>query len=255
MTSFEQACAETERAARAALISSNAQVKAVKELARAAAEGDVARIGRASERLRSAGNTARQEIANAADAWPLSPEEEEVLLSGGSYEHELVETARSAGVEIRRHDQRLLAFPLVLRLLPAQRAVQVDKKKLTGIRPSHLVAMVKREQAKKPRLSPERFVETLYAAYRLVVGNEQSSGTQLARVYEALTLMPDMRREYGTADFVRDVFLLDHSGVTRTKSGARVSFPASTGTKGGRDLFTFVDDAGNSVTYYGIRFS
>lgn len=254
MTSFERACAETERAARAALAASNSQVKAAKELAKAAAEGDIARIGKASERLRTVGDAARQEIANAARAWPLSPEEEEALLAG-SYEQELVDAARSAGIEIRRHDQRLLAFPLVLRLLPAQRAVQVDKKKLTGIRPSNLVAILKREQAKKPRLSPERFLETLYSAYRLVVGEEPGSGTQLARVYEALTLMPEMRREYGSADFVRDIFLLDHSGVTTTKSGARVSFPASTGTKGGRDVFTFVDESGSSVTYYGIRFS
>ena len=31
------------------------------------------------------------------------------------------------------------------------------------------------------------------------------------RIYEALTLMPDVRKDYSPSDFTRDVFLLDRS--------------------------------------------
>ena len=48
---------------------------------------------------------------------------------------------------------------------------------------------------------------------------------------EALTMLPGSTADYDQTDFVRDLFLLDRSGVTHTKSGAACSLPASTGTK------------------------
>lgn len=254
MGTFEQACETTERAAGAAVVAISAQLKAAKELARAAGDGEIAKIHKAAERLRAASDAARQEIVNAQRAWPLSAEEEEEVLRA-TYEDELIEIARQERLEIRRQEQRLLAFPLVLRVVPARRAVLLDKKAVTAIRPSKLVAVLKTAAAKKPKLSPERFIETLHDAYRLVVSDtEAGAGTTLARVYEAMTVMPDVRREYSVTDFTRDLFLLDRSGVRTTKSGSRLSLPAATGTKGGK-TFQFVDPSGEPVTYYGIRFS
>ena len=65
---------------------------------------------------------------------------------------------------------------------------------------------------------------------------------------------PGTAAEYGPSDFARDLYLLDTSGVTRTKTGARVSLPASTGTKSSRGVYTFVSPDGRLLTYYGIRF-
>ena len=44
-------------------------------------------------------------------------------------------------------------------------------------------------------------------------------------------------------------------GYQRDKSGARVSFPASTGTKGSSQLITFIGMDGAPVVYYGIAFT
>ena len=255
MGTFEQACETTERAANAVVQAVNAQLKAAKELAKAAADGEVAKIHKASDRLRAASDAARQEIVNARQAWPFTSDEEEVLLRE-SYQQELVEAARQERLEIRRQEQHLLAYPSVLRVLPGPRAVQIDKKRVTAIRPSKLVAMLKAAANKKPKLTPERFIETLYDAYRLVVGEGDSGGgTTLAKIYDAMTVMPDVRREYSTTDFTRDLFLLDRSGVNVTRSGSRLSLPAATGTKGGSKTFQFIDQSGEPVTYYGIRFS
>jgi hypothetical protein len=55
-------------------------------------------------------------------------------------------------------------------------------------------------------------------------------------------------------DFSRDVYLLDKSGVPMTKDGARVSFPASTGTRTPHASLSVVTETGEQVRYYGISF-
>jgi hypothetical protein len=158
-------------------------------------------------------------------------------------------------VRIRRQDDRLVSFPSILRVLPGRRAIEIDRKVVTAIRPSRLVALLKAHAERKPSSSPDRFLEVLFNAYRYVVRPDRLvTGATLQEVYDVLTLMPDVRKEYTPADFGRDLFFLDRSGKTQTKSGARLTFPASTGTKGGRKVFSFVAPDGEVITYYGIRF-
>lgn len=254
MSSYEQACSDAKRLADAAVQASTKLVQAARALAKAADEGDVAKIRRATEKLATTAAAARQEVANAEAAWPMTPEQEEELLRR-QFEDELIEAARREGLSIRRHEQRLLAFPSVLRVLPERRAVQIDRTRTTAIRPGRLVQQLKLASTKRPKLAPERFIETLYDAYILVRGPGEGSGTTLAEVYKALTLLPEVRRDYSISDFTRDVFLLDRSGVTTTRSGARLTLPAATGTKGSSKMLEFVDPTGEPVTYYGIRFT
>ena len=77
----------------------------------------------------------------------------------------------------------------------------------------------------------------------------------LARVYALFTSLPGSSREYDQSDFARDMYFLDSSGVKRVRSGAIVSFPASTGTRSRRGTFSFVSLDGEVVTYYGIQFT
>ena len=254
MSSFEQACGDAKRLADGAVQASTKLLSAAKELSKAADEGDIAKIRRATEKLATTANVARQEVANAEAAWRLTPDEEESLLRD-HFEEELIQTGQREGLTIRRHEQRLIAFPSVLRVLPERRAVEIDRKKTTAIRPGRLVHQLKASAAKKPKLSPERFIETLYSAYRVVTSSDAGTGTTLRDVYEALTLLPDVRRDYSISDFTRDIFILDRSGVTTTRSGARLSLPAATGTKGSSRMLQFVDPSGEPVTYYGIRFA
>lgn len=255
MDSFEQACVDTKRLAEGAVTASTKVVQAAKELVKAADDGDVAKIARATEKLGSASAAAREHIANAQQAWPLTPDEEERLLSE-TFEDELIAAGAEAGLPIRRHEQRLIVFPSVVRVLPSQRAVKIDRKRVTAIRPSKLVQVLHAAAAKKPKLAPERFIETLHQAYELVIGpSGYGTGTTLDEVYKALTMIPDVKRDYSISDFTRDVFVLDRSGVTTTRSGARLALPAATGTKGRSKVLEFVDQNGAPVTYYGIRFT
>jgi len=89
----------------------------------------------------------------------------------------------------------------------------------------------------------------------LLTNKEYGKTIALAAVYDALTLMPGSNSYYGQTEFGRDLFLLDRSGVTQTKSGVRIGLPARTGTKGGKGTFSFVSPEGDAGTYYGIQFS
>lgn len=254
LTTFEQGFEDTERAADAAAKAVGSLLAATKQLKKAARDGDTAAIRRSSERLGLALDAVRQEIANARGSWPFGDDEEEAYLRN-DFEAELLAAARSSGLRMDQRDGRLLSFPSIVRVLPADRVLRIDKKRVPAIRPTRVIAVLKANQMKKPRFAPDRFLESLFRAYRLIAGSGALGSTQaLADVYEAFTLLPGSAGDYGLSDFARDLFILDRSGLTKTKAGASLSLPASTGTKGSKGTFTFVAPDGELVTYFGIRF-
>jgi hypothetical protein len=74
---FEAGFADTERTTTAAMKVVAILASAARQLQKAASEGDLMKIRKASERLQTALESTRQEIGNARSAWPFSPEEEE----------------------------------------------------------------------------------------------------------------------------------------------------------------------------------
>jgi hypothetical protein len=172
-----------------------------------------------------------------------------------SYIAELLERAKAENIDVQQLDDGYLVYPCIVRFVPAERVLTIDRKKVRAIRPSRLLERLKTMQSAKPKMSPEQFLELLYRTYRLVAEEPHGITLALAAVYETLTLMPGASTAYGRAEFARDLFLLDRSGVTKAKSGATVSLPASTGTRGGRNTFSFVSPDGEGVTYYGIHFA
>jgi hypothetical protein len=254
VSTFEQGFAETERAAGSTVKAATTVAAIAKQIHKAARHGDISAIRRLTERLATAADAARQEVDNARTSWPFTPDEEEAYLRD-AYEDELLGAAAAAGLRIDRRDGALVSFPSIVHILPQARALKVDRRKLPSLRPSTVVETLKANQTKKPSFATERFLETLHRAYRLIVGvNGHGSVAPLTAIYESLTLLPGSAADYGTSDFARDLYLLDRSGVSQTKNGARVSLPASTGTKSARGVYTFVAPDGQVLTYYGIRF-
>ena len=255
MNTFEEGFADSERAAGAVTKSATALLSSAKQLERAAATGEIGALRKASDRLAALVETVRQDVSNAKSSWPFSPAAEEEYLRA-NFESEVVEAARRAGLQVLRLDQSLAAFPSVLRVIPAERGARIDGRKVQTLRPSKLIEILKARQSKKPRFSSERFLEALYAAYQLLAGGRERLGdvVALAKVYQAFTVLPGTSLENDQSDFSRDLFLLDRSGLTATKSGARLTLPASTGTKGGKG-FSFSSPDGEIVTFYGVRFT
>src|SRR5215212_10966752 len=138
---------------------------------KAAAEGDIFKMRKASDRLATVVESTRQDVLNARSAWPFSVDEEDEYLRE-SYAGEVIDTAKAEGLPIQRRDEGLIVFPSILRILPGERAVKINRKKVQSIRPSRVVKTLRDIQARKQKGTPENLLEMLHRAYRLVVGKE-----------------------------------------------------------------------------------
>ena len=263
MSTFEQGFAAAENAADSVLEALTSLSRVAKQMRKAAQDGNIAAVRRGSERLREGLNLIRQEVANAGNAWPFTPEDEREYLEG-QYSEELKEEARKKALQIFDRDGRLIAHPSVIRIVPGERALQINRKQMSTIRPTRVVGVLENLQKRPPRFSPQAFLEALYRAYVALTAGSSSDRLkleevgqviQLGRVYELFTGLPGAARDYSQLDFARDLFSLEASDIRQTRSGARVSFPASTGTRRASGTISFVGPTGESVDYYGVQFT
>ena len=263
MISLEQACSETEETAEAARKSAGSVVSQARALVKAARTGNIAGIRRCQEKLNEALAALQQEVLNASSCWPFSEQEEHELFVD-RFADALKATATAKGLKIHERDGNLISYPSIVRILPAERAVRVDRKKVSNVRPSHLVDILLANQKKSSGFSSQRFLESLYAVYADILSETPSDllptgggrVVPLARIYKLMTALPGSAREYDRSDFARDLYVLESSGPRSTRNGATVSFPSSTGARRrSSDLFFFIGPNGDNVEYYGIRFS
>ncbi|MCX5998296.1 MAG: hypothetical protein NTU41_01535 [Chloroflexi bacterium] len=256
---LEQALAKTEADAAAALEAASRVMHSLRRVRSAAKLGDLRELRSTFEAAEKAIASLRQQFANARDGWSL---DEERHLAEGLYTKELVALGQRMGIDIFERDERLYCYPSLIRISPAERAVFIDKKREKRIRPSVLVTRLKTLQRKPPSFKAEVFLEALHKSYSRAVamrGNrlaeDVSPVVALVDVYDLLTLLPGLAREYTRQEFARDVYLLHRSGVDTTRTGARVSFPSSTGTKDSRRVISVITERGEHKRYYGISFT
>lgn len=264
MPTFEEAFSGAENAASSVMKTANNLASLARQMHRAAQDGNIGNMKRSVEKMANAVSLVRQEVDNAAKAWPFDDNEEERYLLE-SYIDELKEVAAQRDLRIYERDGKLISHPSVVRVLPGERAVRIDRRRVSTIRPTKLTTILVNNQQRRPRFRPETFLDALYKAYLILVGqgqsgrliNDRESGPviPLLRVYEVFTSLPGSSREYDRTDFARDLYFLESSDVRQVKSGARVSFPASTGTRRAAGTLSFVGPDGKVITYYGIQFA
>jgi len=231
--------------------------RAIKALQKSVKEGNLRDLGSRITAAAQALQALDQQFANTKDGWSFDVD---AHLASGAFTRELIGAARHTGLRIFEQDDRLYCYPSLIRILPAERRAQIDKTKESRLRPSVLAAELKRIQERPPRFKAEAFLECLYEAYQKL--NTPAKGVlvqaprviKLTDIYRLLTLLPGQPKEYTRAEFARDIYLLDRSGVTTTRSGAIVSFPASTGTKTPSATINVITERGQEKRYYGISF-
>jgi len=173
----------------------------------------------------------------------------------------MLAAAQATGLQLFERDDRLYCYPVLVRVAPAERSVFVDRARERRIRPSVLVEHLREVQRRPPRFRPEAFLDSLFRAYTYLVekhGPNQLDAVHtvpLANVYELMTLLPGAGREYSRQEFARDIYLLDRGGVTTTRRGYIVSFPASTGARSAGAALRVVNEGGQEKVYYGIAFT
>lgn len=257
-TRLEDALARTDADADAALKAAAAAVRSLKKFRAAAHTGDLRELRKTIETAGQAIATLDQQFATARAGWAF---DEEAYLSSRAFPEEVMAAAVQAGVKIFEQDDRLYCYPHLIRVSPADGVILIDKTRERRLRPSFLASHLKALQNKPVRFRPEAFLESLWAAYDTAVRTRKaahagtSASVPLLEIYDLLTLLPGASRDYSRQEFARDIYLLDQSGVTRTKRGARVAFPASTGTKSPGKSITVITKDGREKRYYGIAFA
>ena len=256
--SLEAALARTEAAAGRALDASADLTKAVRRLRTSAQVGNLRDLRAMLATVEQAAERARDEAALAASTWQL---DEDAYFGSGRFTEELLAAAQASGLRLFERDERLYCYPVLVRVAPAERAVFVDRARERRIRPSVLVEHLREVQRRPPRFRPEAFLESLFQTYGHLVEklgpNRLNSGESvpLVNVYELLTLQPGAGREYSRQEFARDIYLLDRGGVTTTRRGYIVSFPASTGARSAGTALRVVTESGQEKVYYSIAFN
>jgi hypothetical protein len=250
---FEAALATTEREVDAALRAANVAVRDLKRALTAARTGQVRDLRKALSAVQSAaGGLAKDTHKLAFDF------DEQAHLASGAYVKELLAEAQARGVTIVEDDDQLLCYPSLVRLLPTDAAVEIDKVRERRLRPSVLAAALARAQERGPRFKAEQFLDSLRSGYELVVAREGKRADAVVRligIWGVLTMLPGQRTAYSKQEFARDLYLLDQSGVTSTARSPRaLRLSASTGTKGAGTLVTVARN-GQQQLYWGVSFT
>jgi hypothetical protein len=252
---IEAALARTESDAEATLRSATVLVRELKRTLGAARGGQVRDLRKSLAAAGEAAEALAGETRALADRFDF---DEQAYLSSGDYVKELLAEAEAQGLSIVEDDDQLLCFPSLLRVLPKDTAVEVDKVRDRRLRPSVLVSALVRAQERGPRFKAEAFLDSLRSAYELLVsstGTRPDAVVRLVDIWSALTLLPGQRGQYAKQEFARDLYLLDQSGVTRTPRSPRtLRWAASTGTKGTGTLITVARD-GQQQRYWGVSFT
>ena len=126
MPTFEEGFSAAENAADSVLSSLNDAASIARQLRKASQDGNIAAMRRHSERLGTMVGRIGQEISNASSAWPFTADEEREYLEGG-YTEELKGEAQRRGLQVFERDGRIIAHPSVVRVLPGDRAVRIDR--------------------------------------------------------------------------------------------------------------------------------
>jgi len=254
---IEAAFAQAEADGRAALKAAATTTSALKRYAAAAATGKVNDLRSTTDAVSQAMQTLQQAVEDIEAGWDF---ETEAYLQNGAYTRELIDTAQEAGLRITELDNRLYCYPALLRVLPKDGAVMIDKVRERRLRPTVLVGLLQDMQKRPARFKVAEFLESLYKVYGIATklrdGRSMGSVIPLVELYDLLTTKPGDAREYSKQEFARDVYLLDRSNEAVTRNGSRLEFHAGAGAKlSASNLLSVVTERGAEKKYHGIAFS
>lgn len=255
---LEKALAKTESDVEATLKTAGSVTNSLKKFRINIQTGNLRDLKKTIEATEQAIAALKQQFINTKEGWNFNSED---YVASGAFSEEILEMSKSLGVKMFEQDERLYCYPFLIRILPNELAIQIDKQKERRLRPSTLVNHLKTLQNKPVRFKPDIFLESLFSAYETLIksrGKDQVGKEvviPLLEIYRLLTLLPGQSKDYSRQEFARDVYLLDQSGVTTTKEGFVVAFPASTVTRLVTRTIRVITQEGQDKRYYGISFS
>jgi hypothetical protein len=251
---LEPALDATVEELEAALKSAAALVRDLKKAKAAAANGQLRDLTRALAAVQQSATAATADAEQASTSYQF---DDVAYLSSGGYGAELLAVASQRGVAMVSEDDQLLCYPSLIRIVPADAAIEIDRRRERRLRPSVVVDMLARAQQRPPRFRAGPFSDSLLSAYELIIAREQKKADAVIRldaIWGVLTLLPGQTREYTKPEFARDLYLLDQAAQATTKAGRVLRWHASSGTRGA-GVLTTVAKTGQQQRYWGVSFA
>lgn len=200
---LEPALQAVERDIDAAMKAVTAVLKEVKKAKTAASLGQLRDLRQALAEAESLSDAAADSLATVRAGWVF---DEQAHFASGAYAQEVLARARAEGVQAYYSDERLLCYPAIVAF--GDLSVLVDKARDRRVRPSVFVRTLKALQSRPPRFKAEVFLESLAAAYDLVVAKtavRPGTVVRLTDLYAVFTVMPGAAKEYTKQELARDV--------------------------------------------------
>jgi hypothetical protein len=253
-TTFEFVLSATQADAESALKSARGVTRELRKAKAAAATGQVRELRRALDAavmLADELMTASQDLRRGFDF------DEADYLASGEYSKELLALAGERGVSMYEEDERLLCYPSIVRVIPGDAVVEIDRRRERRLRPTVLLGLLAAVQQRPARFRADQFLESLAGGYDYVVarsGKKPDAVARLAEIWSCLTLLPGQGKEYTRPEFARDLYLLDQNGNHMTKDGRTLRWHASSGTRT-TGVLTTVARTGQQQRYWGVSFA
>jgi hypothetical protein len=150
-------------------------------------------------------------------------------------------------------NNNLICSPVLVRSLPGQNALQIGKKRWVALRPEVVAKELKRLRDHLDKANVQDLVEALYAKWER--HKKSDDGPALLRdIYNDLAETPGWKRENPESKFGLDLYALHRSGITATRAGRPLEWIHPSGKYREKEVFTVVEEDGNRVRYYAIRF-
>lgn len=251
---FEVMLRQTQAGTEAAVKSAGSVTRELRKARAAAVTGQVRELRRS---LDAAISQASDLLSAAREARAAFDLDEAEYLASGDYAKELLALAAERDLSMYEEDERLLSYPSIIRVIPADAAVEIDRRRERRLRPSVLLDMLAAAQGRPARFRADQFLESIASGYDLVAaraGNKPDAVVRVIDIWSVLTLLPGQARDYTRPEFARDLYQLDQSKVGQTKDGRTLRWHASSGTRGA-GVLTTVARTGQQQLYWAVSFT
>ncbi|MCL2153424.1 MAG: hypothetical protein FWH57_10805 [Oscillospiraceae bacterium] len=209
---YEKFLTDAQICAKGVKEKTDAQSKAVKNVQKCLAEGNLNALPKLFSILRDASN-AREEALIHLEAVTSGFDGQEYM-ANGDFAAQMLECCRQLEVDVQGNFPVYEMFPCRVIINPETQDVAVDRKKMPCLRPSKLVSDIKKELEKltKASFNASAFAKELAAAYDLAIiraSRKKScaadSPIYLLDLYEYLTPMRRHKKEYTKHNFAYDL--------------------------------------------------
>ena len=183
----------------------------------------------------------------------------------GSFKDQILQECEKQHVDAKETGGNVLElFPNRLVINEEAQDVTVDKKRVSCLRHSWLVASIRKEQEKmgKASFNEQRFLDEVYAAYEAIIALETVKNTKknkvisrsvkLTDIYKKMAPTARAKKDYDMLNFAYDISRVYSLDEKRAKNGMRMEIDTARGVD--KNAIRILDAYGNEYFLTTVKF-